>query len=323
MKISPQRYEILFATISVHVEPSFFQRLEEWQRWLQVERNLSEHTRYNYLQDMKEFCAFMHQHLGEKLSQKKLESLLARDFRSFLAHRLREGISARSNARALSVLRNLCTYLERHHGFHNPQLAVVSASRQKNSLPRPVTQEQALEITGNPASAATEPWIQARDIALFSLLYGAGLRISEALDLNIADIPQDNMMVITGKRQKQRLVPLLPQVKEKLESYLTLRPDGCVASDPVFIGSKGKRLHPTVAQKAMRFVRQSMGLPETATPHSLRHSFATHLLAEGGDLRTIQELLGHASLSTTQKYTEIEDVALQKTYAQFHPRRKV
>ena len=168
----------------------------------------------------------------------------------------------------------------------------------------------------------TKPWLAARDAALFTLLYGCGLRIGEALGLDVGDVPEGDVLTVTGKGNKQRLVPVLPVILERIRRYLDLCPFGLGPEDPLFVGARGKRLNPGVVQRQMRKIRADLGLPETATPHALRHSFATHLLADGGDLRTIQELLGHASLSTTQRYTEVDQARLTEVYKDAHPRAR-
>ncbi len=262
----------------------------------------------------------MQGHLGESPTPRDLESLKARDFRAFLAHRVAQGISARSNARTLSTLRTLYRFLDRRYGLKNSQLQAVRSARISPPLPRPLEEQRAIDVTESDGLVDQAPWVAARDIALFTLLYGGGLRINEALSLNLQDAPTTDEMIVTGKRNKQRLIPILPLVKERLQAYVALRPGDPSPQAPLFIGVQGKRLHAAVAQRHMRQIRTILGLPKTATPHSLRHSFATHLLAGGGDLRTIQELLGHAVLSTTQRYTEIESSSLEKVYAQAHPR---
>jgi integrase/recombinase XerC len=232
------------------------------------------------------------------------------------------GLGAKSMARALSSVRNFFRYLAKREALKNPNITEIRTPKIPKSIPRPLTTEGAGQVLENISSDQKEEWVRARDVALVTLLYGCGLRISEALSLNIIDIPRDETFVIKGKRQKERVVPVLPIVVEAIEDYLHLCPHDLEDDDPLFVGIRGARLNPRVLQKAMENVRRALGLPESATPHALRHSFATHLLSAGGDLRTIQELLGHASLSTTQHYTDVDSEALLKVFENAHPRAK-
>ncbi len=316
---SKQYIDNAFSELVTYVDDDLLGVFGKWKTWLLVERNVSEHTGHNYLRDLRSFCAFLTQHLGGQLHLQALAGLNITDFRAFLSHRVQDGISARSNARMISVLRNLYLFLERNYDIKNLAIASLRSPKIQASLPRPLNQESAMEVAELKTGEATLPWVQARDSALFSLLYGCGLRISEALSLQIGDMGGENIM-ITGKGKKQRIVPMLPILHERVAAYLKIRPFAHGPESPLFVGVRGDRLHPTVAQKQMRRLRIQMGLPDTATPHSLRHSFATHLLVDGADLRTIQELLGHSSLSTTQLYTEVDTSALQKVYAKSHPR---
>jgi integrase/recombinase XerC len=291
---------------------------------LQVERNASPLTIYNYLQDLKAFVQFLQAHLGGTLDMKALGALEVRDFRAFLAERMGKNISKRSNARALSMMRCFYRYLERREGLENKAITAVKAARITPSLPRPLTEDYARALINLPDMSPANPEnesIKWRDMALFTLLYGAGLRISEALALNMEHLSAKDHLIVQGKGNKQRLVPLLPLVQESLQSYINMRP-ACEPDAPVFLGARGGRLHPRVVQKQMEQWRQALGIPDTATPHALRHSFATHLLAGGADLRTLQELLGHTSLASTQRYTKVEASTLLAVYAKAHPRAR-
>ncbi len=296
--------------------------LAAWRAWLANERRASAHTLDGYGRDLAAFLGFLSGHLGNEPRLADLATLKPADFRSFLAHRSSDGLGRTSMARAMSSLRSFFRYLDRNQLLHNPALKTVRSPRPPRALPKPLAADEALETIGSAADLQDEPWMAARDTALFTLLYGCGLRLGEALALNRGDAPSGEVMTITGKGQKQRLVPLLPAVVEAVALYLGQCPYAGAPSAPLFVGARGKRLNPGVVQRQMRRVRALLGLPETATPHALRHSFATHLLSGGGDLRTIQELLGHASLSTTQRYTEVDAGKLAAVYRDAHPRAK-
>ncbi len=292
----------------------------EWFNWLTVEKNVSPHTVSNYSRDLAFFFAFLSQHFQELITLELLQKVALQDLRAYLTHRVNQKISHRSNARMLASIRSFVRYLHRHYKFENQAFESIKTPKLPKSLPRPLSTNDAISVIEAEASVQ-EDWVIARNQALFALLYGAGLRISEALNLNQGDIQQNQLSLrIKGKGNKERLVPLLPEVLKKIKEYLSLLPFACTSQTPLFVGAKEKRLNPAIVQKELRQLRLELGLPESATPHSLRHSFATHLLASGGDLRTIQELLGHVSLSTTQKYTEVADSKLMELYAKVHPR---
>lgn len=232
-----------------------------------------------------------------------------------------DGTSNASRARSLSGLKNLIFWLDKNGVLHNAAISTVRSPKLPRKLPRPLQEGQTFELLDNATITAKLGWLGLRDRALFTLLYGAGLRIDEALKLNVGDIPAaGEMLRITGKGRKQRIVPLLDQIRFALQAYLDASPFSQDKSAPLFLGKQGKRLHQGIAQKSMRDLRASLGLPETATPHALRHSFATHLLQKGANLREIQELLGHASLSTTQRYTDINAEELIRIHKAAHRR---
>lgn len=308
--------------IDYAAEPAVVSAIEGWRDWLAHERRVSAHTLDAYSRDLSAFFAFMAEHLGFPPGLTDLAGLSAADFRSWLARRATEGLSRPSTARAMSTLRGFFRYLEKRGLAANPAIAGMRTPRLPKSVPKALDVAEALETVETVADFADEPWVAKRDVAVLMLLYGCGLRIGEALGLNVAQAPKGDSMVVTGKGNKQRLVPVLPVVREAVEDYLAACPYGLEAGDPLFVGVRGKRLNPGVVQKRMRDVRHLLGLPETATPHALRHSFATHLLAGGGDLRTIQELLGHASLSTTQRYTDVDAARLMDVYTKAHPRAR-
>jgi integrase/recombinase XerC len=251
-------------------------------------------------------------------------ALRTADFRAWLAARHGAELARSSTARAMAAVRSLFSYLDRRHDLHNPALKAMRTPRFHRALPRPLTAPQAQAVALSAGDVAREPWTGKRDTALLLLLYGAGLRIGEALALRRSDLGADPRQLralrVLGKGGKERLVPVLPVIGEALAAYLAACPWPLEAASPLFLGSRGRGLRATVVQKQVRVLRGLLGLPETATPHALRHSFATHLLADGADLRVIQELLGHASLSTTQGYTAVDTERLARLYATAHPR---
>jgi integrase/recombinase XerC len=291
--------------------------------WLAHERRASPKTVDAYRADLAEFLRFLTDHLGTEPDLAALDRLSQTDLRAWLAHAAlpkgrTPGLSNSSRARHLSAVRSLFRWLARHHGILNPAPTLLGTPRAKQPIPRALTPADAIAVTED-ATQAEEPAWQARDTALFTLLYGAGLRIAEALSLDVGDLAHDGPLRITGKGGKQRLVPLLPAVRGALQDWLRCHPDRSPDS-PLFVGLRGGRLNPGVAQRTMRVYRQGAGLPSHATPHALRHSFATHLLAGGANLRSIQELLGHASLSTTQRYTDVDEAGLMAVWRKTHPR---
>ena len=296
---------------------------EDWFRWLTAERRASAHTVAAYRRDLDRFLAFLAEHLGGTVDVAAFAGLRPGDVRAYLARRHRDGLGAASLARALSAVRSFFRFLDRTGAVHNPAVGSVRAPKRPHSVPkalRPEDAKAAMRLAGEPSGGGA--WIALRDAAVFALLYGCGLRIAEALGLDRSAAPLGRTLVVTGKGNKQRMVPVLPVVRDAVDSYLAACPHGLGAADPLFVGARGRRLNAGVVQKRMRQVRDALALPETATPHALRHSFATHLLAGGGDLRAIQELLGHASLSTTQRYTEVDAARLLDVYEAAHPRAR-
>ena len=294
--------------------------LEDWRRWLITERRTSPHTVDAYCRDVASFLEFVRDHRGETADLAALAELTPSDFRAWLAARLGEGLSRTSITRAMSALRNLFRFLDRTGRVDNQALAAVKAPKPPKSVPKPLNAEDALSLLRRAMETAPEKWIGARDVAILTLLYGCGLRIDEALSLNQEDAPAGDTMRILGKGNKERIVPVLPVVADAVRAYREVCPFATESGNPLFYGARGARLNPGIVQRTMRGLRADLGLPETATPHALRHSFATHLLAGGGDLRTIQELLGHASLSTTQRYTDVDTQKLIEVYDRAHPR---
>ena len=305
----------------VFAAPDLLAAIALWRRHLEAERRLAAKTVEAYDRDVGQFLMFLTGHLGEPPKIVDLAELRAADFRAFMAARRLTGAGARTLARGLAGIRSLLKFLERQGLANAAGAAAVRAPKQNRSLPRPLDVKSARAVTDADMHLG-EPWIALRDAAVMTLLYGCGLRISEALSLDRGEAPTDrrDALRITGKGGKTRIVPVLPVARRAVEAYLAACPYGAAADDPLFYCAKGGRLSPRVVQLAMERLRGALGLPETATPHALRHSFATHLLAKGGDLRTIQELLGHADLSTTQVYTAVDSARLLEAYEKAHPR---
>ncbi len=294
----------------------------DWQQWLRVERQYSPHTCDAYARDLTSFTRFIADHLGSEVDIEAFGTLRPADLRAWLAARHAQGKAKTSSARALSVVRSFFRFLRRRHGISNSAVAAIRSPRLPQTAPRPLNEADARAVIDLSAAMPEQPWVAARDAALVSLLYGCGLRIGEALALDGGDRPHAGLLRVRGKGGKERQVPVLSVVEQALDAYLAACPYPVERSAPLFRGVKGGRLQPAVAQRAMRLVRDAMGLPATATPHALRHSFATHLLSGGGDLRTIQELLGHASLAATQRYTAVDQSRLRAVYDSAHPRQR-
>jgi integrase/recombinase XerC len=300
---------------------------EDWLAWLRHEKRGSAHTLAAYGRDLKAFLEFLTGHLGQPAGLHDLSGLSRADFRAWLAARGRDQLTAASTARALSVIRSFFRFLDRRGLAGNSAIALLRSPKLPRSVPKALTAGEALEAVDAVADLGSEPWVALRDTALLALLYGAGLRLSEALSLNLGDLPKAKpgetaAITITGKGRKQRVVPILPAVRQAIDDYVRIAPFGAERDKPLFRGVRGARLNPRLVQLRLQQLRPFLGLPETATPHALRHSFATHLLAGGADLRAIQELLGHASLSTTQRYTDVDAAALLSVYDKAHPRSR-
>lgn len=295
-----------------------------WSRWLGTERRLALRTIQGYREDMASFVGFLGGHLGEDVSLKDLATLGLADLRAWLAWRHGQDFARTTTARAVAGVRSFFRFVDRRHGIHNPALQAMRTPKRQHHLPRPLEEVDARDLITSARMEAREPWLGYRDTALLMLLYGSGLRIGEALGLNRRDIGMDPRALrglrVMGKGSKERLVPILPIVAEAVAAYLAACPDPPLPDEPLFKGARGRRLQQGVVQRQVRQLRVTLGLSETATPHALRHSFATHLLGNGADLRAIQELLGHASLSTTQGYTEVDGRRLLALYASTHPR---
>ena len=294
----------------------------QWLRDLTHGRRFSAHSTAAYARDVFQFFAFAQQHLGAPADLGDLQELRLADFRSYLAHRRADGLASASLAREIAAIRNFFRYLEKTAGIRNTAIAQLRGPKLPHATPKPLSVPQALAAVQAADGIVTEPWIGARDVALLTLIYGCGLRVSEALGLNREAAPFGEALLIRGKGGKERRAPVLPIVKEAVQDYLAQCPHRLSTGDPLFVGARGKRLNARLVQLCMERLRGALNLAGSATPHALRHSFATHLLSAGGDLRTIQELLGHASLSTTQRYTEVDAARMLDVYRTAHPRAR-
>lgn len=289
---------------------------------LEGERRYSPHTIKAYGGDLEGWLSFLSRHLGHVPSKADLNRLTATDWRAWMADRRREGAGPRTLQRALSAVNSFYAWGRTRAGLDNPALGLVEAPKAPRRLPRPVSEQAAKSMLVTAEARHGEAWIGARDAAVLAMLYGAGLRISEALALKGRDHPLPDALRVTGKGGRVRLVPVLKPVRAAVEAYVEACPFPLEADGPLFRGARGGALNPREVQRAVEALRGALGLPSSATPHALRHAFATHLLAHGGDLRAIQELLGHASLSTTQIYAEVDTARLLSLHAATHPRAR-
>jgi integrase/recombinase XerC len=309
-------------TESAPIAPKVAAEIEAWLRHLNAERHLSPKTTEAYRRDVEQFLHFLTEHCGGVPSLKDLAALAPADVRAFLAARRADDIGSRSLMRSLAGIRAFGRFLERSGKGSLAALVAVRGPKLGKTLPRPLPIDAAKRMA-DPALAAGDgrgAWIHARDAAVLGLLYGCGLRVSEALGVKRSEFDGRDVLTVTGKGRKQRMVPLIAPVAKLIADYIALCPHELPADGPLFVGAKGGPLSPRLVQLAMARLRGALGLGANATPHALRHSFATHLLAGGGDLRAIQELLGHASLSTTQIYTAVDAERLIQAYRSAHPR---
>jgi len=296
-----------------------------WLAYLGAERRMSPKTVEAYARDVHQFLAFLAEYRGGRITLATLVKLAPQDVRAFMAARRADGISGRSLMRSLAGARSFARYLERNGKGGVAALGAVRAPKVAKTLPKPLAIAAAKQIADADLRAGEEreTWVLMRDAAVLALLYGSGLRISEALGLSRGDVPEPgkgDVITVTGKGNKRRMVPVLRRVLELVADYIKACPYDLPVNGPLFVGAKGRPLSPRIIQFAMASLRGALGLPDTATPHALRHSFATHLLARGGDLRAIQELLGHRSLTSTQVYTHVSRARLRKAYELAHPR---
>jgi len=307
--------------------PDLADKLEAWWRWLAHERGAAPATRTAYARDLADFLHFLANHRGGPVAVGELVSLELVDFRAWLADRFRRGLDPSYTVRALAAVRSFFRFLDRRFGLRNPAVHALRTPKKPERLPRPLSEPQALRLLDEVAAERAGPvWVLRRDHAVLLLLYGCGLRIGEALSLRRRDVGEDprrlSSLRVMGKGRKAREVPVLPQVAEAIAAYVEACPHALTPEGPLFRGLRGGALGPEPVRQRIRRLRRALGLPESATPHALRHSFATHLLAAGADLRAIQELLGHASISTTQRYTAVEAEKLLEDYGRFHPRAR-
>lgn len=307
-------------------DPSIALQMTRWLAHLGAERRLSPKTLEAYGRDLRQCLNFLCSHWGERVTLERFAALEATDIRAFMAMRRADDIAGRSLMRALAGLRSFGRFLEREGKGKVGALSAIRAPKVAKSLPKPLPMASAKRLADadERAGEERESWILARDAAVMALLYGSGLRISEALGLKRREVPrpgEGDVLIVTGKGNKTRMVPVLQNVLALVQDYVAMCPYPLPAEGPIFVGARGGPLSPRIIQLAMERLRGALGLPDSATPHALRHSFATHLLSRGGDLRAIQELLGHSSLSTTQVYTGIDSERLLEVYASAHPRR--
>jgi len=307
-------------------DPSIAQEMTRWLSHLGAERRLSPKTLEAYARDLRQCLDFLCSHWGERVTLTRFAALEATDIRAFMAMRRADDIAGRSLMRALAGLRSFGRFLEREGKGKVGALSAIRAPKVAKTLPKPLPMASAKRLADADERAGEdrETWVLARDAAVMALLYGSGLRISEALGLKRREVPrpgEGDVLIVTGKGNKTRMVPVLQNVLELVQDYVAMCPYPLPAEGPIFVGARGGPLSPRIIQLAMERLRGALGLPDSATPHALRHSFATHLLSRGGDLRAIQELLGHSSLSTTQIYTGIDSERLLEVYASAHPRR--
>jgi integrase/recombinase XerC len=291
----------------------------QWASYLEHDRRRSAHTVRAYVATAHRLIDFLGRYRGEAIGPAELVGVVATDLRAFLAQRRADGIGASSAARELSGVRALLKYAAEQQGSH-AQLPRTRAPKRPRTLPRPASPDDAMGLAEDAAAAASAPWIGARDLAILLLLYGAGLRVAEALSLTARSMPIGATLRVIGKRSKTRIVPIVPAVREAIEEYARQCPYPLSGDARLFVGARGGPLNPDLVRRSVAAARKRLGLPDTLTPHALRHSFATHLLAGGADLRALQELLGHASLSSTQIYTAVDAARLLDVYRHAHPR---
>ena len=297
----------------------------EYNNWINHLTNikkLSQNSVISYKNDLSKFLIFFQDYIEKNIGLKEIENIEISEFRSFLTHRRNSEISSNSIARNISALKSFFRFLIKNNKIKESSVFNLKSPKLKKSLPRPINVDLAIQVIKQAEEIEDEKWIGLRNKAILLLLYGCGLRISEALSLNHDDIQNEDHILIKGKGEKERIVPMMPYIKKGIENYLEACPKEIISGEALFIGKRFSRLSPRIIQYALEKIRTALSLPETATPHALRHSFATHLLDSGGDLRTIQELLGHSSLSTTQKYTKVETSKLLDTYKKSHPLAK-
>lgn len=308
--------------ILVSAAPNLRQAALDWAEYLARERRLAAKTLEAYGRDLEQFFRFLTTHLAEPPKLTDISGLRPADVRAFMANRRTQGAGSRTLGRQIAALRSFARFCEKQGLAATTAFSAVRPPKQPKGLPKALSIGESRSMIDTAEAMADEPWIAARDVAILTLLYGCGLRISEALGLTGAEAPtgERDVIRVTGKGGRERIVPLLPAVTRAVETYVRVCPFALAPQEPLFRGARGGPLSPRIVQRTTERVRSALGLEPSATPHALRHSFATHLLSRGGDLRTIQELLGHASLSTTQIYTKVDSERLLDVYRKAHPR---
>jgi len=305
-------------------ESDLVEKLLKWEEFLRIEKGLSKHTLRAYGIDISNFIDFLFKYIAKKPCLNDLSEVSIRDFRSWMVQMTLDKRKNASRARSLSGIKNFITWLDKQGIMHNAAISTVRSPKLPHKVPRPLFESQAFDVIDFAGTTEKHDWCGLRNMALFTMLYGCGLRINEALSLDLKHLPRDGFILVVGKGNKERRVPVLGVVKDNLMLYLQNSPyHHDIKNNPdlaIFLGYRGKRLNQGVAQKSMRNLRAILGLAENATPHALRHSFATHLLQNGANLREIQELLGHVSLSSTQRYTDIDAKEMMRIYKSAHPR---
>lgn len=304
------------------MKPDLEYEYNNWLNYLSNIKKLSQNSVISYKNDLSKFFIFFQDYIEKNIGLKEIESIKISEFRSFLTYRRNSEISSNSIARNISALKSFFRFLIKNNKIKESSVFNLKSPKLKKSLPRPINVDLAIQVIKQAEEIEDEKWIGLRNKAILILLYGCGLRISEALSLNYDDVQNEDHILIKGKGEKERIVPMMPYIKKGIENYLEACPKEIISGEALFIGKRFSRLSPRIIQYALKKIRTALSLPETATPHALRHSFATHLLDSGGDLRTIQELLGHSSLSTTQKYTKVETSKLLDIYKKSHPLAK-
>ena len=294
--------------------------IQSWLGYLQTQRRLSAHTLDGYSREIIFFQNFIQGHLGEEIDKKQLQKLTGADFRAYLAFRKNQKISDRSLARSVSILKTFFAFLQQKHDVKNDAISILRAPKIPKKLPRAIEESDVFSLLNALEAEDVLPWVVARNRAVLFFLWGAGLRIQEALNIQKKDVDRESL-IIKGKGQKERVVPLLLLLRESAQEAIRLCPFEITQTDFIFRGVKGEQLNAREIQRLLLRLRRVVGLPEETTPHSLRHSFATHLLKRGTNLRALQKLLGHQSLSTTQGYTKISNTDLEDIYASSHPRK--
>jgi len=305
--------------ITYKASAELISHIQNWLQWLASERICSQHTLDGYARDLSCFFSFLNTYIGTLPQTTDLASIEIRTFRAYLSNQAAHHLSKSSLARRLSAIKSFFRWLNRTHIIDNHVFLTIASPKQDKLLPKSLDISQTFDLLDTVSEFAKEPWQGLRDVAILTVIYGCGLRISEALAINYGDIDHNDFIKIRGKGNKDRLVPVLPIIKDKIAAYTKACPYTISKGEPLFLGARGERISPRIVQRTVEKIRLALGLPDNLTPHTLRHSFATHLLAEGTDLRSIQKLLGHSSLSTTQRYTNVEIEHLKKEYQKANP----